>query len=39
MQVLSRYFSAGEDWRDPETNLRQALEVWESQGWRAWSCF
>jgi hypothetical protein len=39
MQVLARYFAAGADPFDPATNLAKALDVWHSQGWRAWSCY
>lgn len=39
MQVLARYFPAGADPLEPATNLAVALEVWEAQGWRAWSCW
>jgi hypothetical protein len=38
MQVLRRWFAAGEDPFDPATNLAVALRVWHAQGWRAWSC-
>lgn len=39
MQVLSHWFAPGDDPTDPATNLRVALDVWQRQGWRAWSCY
>ena len=29
---------AGLNLYDPETNLRSALQIWQSSGWGPWSC-
>jgi len=38
MQIMPMWH-AGRDPFDPATNLAMAHEVYERQGWRAWSCF
>jgi len=38
MQVMPMWW-AGRDPYDPATNLAMALEVWQVQGWRAWTCW
>jgi len=38
MQIMG-FWHHGRDPFDPATNLVMAHEVYETQGWRAWSCF
>lgn len=38
MQVLKSH-APNDDLFDPVTNLTVALDVWERQGWHAWSCY
>lgn len=38
MQVMPMWHH-GRDPFDAAVNLTMALEVWQRQGWRAWSCF
>lgn len=38
MQIMPMHWHGG-DPLDPATNLTMALDVYASQGWRAWSCY
>lgn len=38
MQVWSGNFRPGEDWWDPETNIRVAARLWKESGWALWDC-
>lgn len=38
MQIMG-FWHHGRDAFDPAVNLTMALEVWQLQGWRAWSCY
>ena len=37
LQIMPMH-AHGRDLYDPATNLAVAIEVYEAQGWRAWSC-
>lgn len=37
-QLWSGHFRAGEDWRDPATNIAVAWRVYQSSGWSPWEC-